>query len=66
MDAEEPCVTQPQVVRSWDAGPTDDLGGDPACWAALLCPNCGAVPNSREERDGGRCARCGELFPLDD
>ncbi|MDA8056653.1 MAG: hypothetical protein M0032_01575 [Actinomycetota bacterium] len=21
----------------------DDVGGDPACWAHLVCPSCGAV-----------------------
>jgi hypothetical protein len=22
---------------------TEDAGGDPACWAHLLCPECGAM-----------------------
>ena len=31
-------------------------GGDSACWASLVCPGCGAVPDG----DGHElCARCG-------
>jgi len=40
-----------------------DEGGDPACWASLLCPNCGAVPDSRTATV---CQRCGQPFPADD
>jgi hypothetical protein len=47
---------------SESAEPTLDemeLGGDPACWAGLLCPECGAVI----ERGVHRCAdsRLGEV-----
>lgn len=31
----------------------DDVGGDPACWANLLCPECGAVMDG-----GGHKAGC--------
>jgi hypothetical protein len=44
-------------------GTTDDAGGDPACWAALLCPNCGAVPDSP---GASVCPRCGEPYPVDE
>jgi hypothetical protein len=45
----------------------DDAVGDPACWAALLCPNCGAVPDSQPGRSGAqRCGRCGIAFPLNE
>ena len=33
---------------------------DPACWAHLLCPECGAVPDDREAE---LCARCGAVLP---
>lgn len=28
-----------------------DAGGDPACWAGLLCPDCGAVSNGAHRHD---------------
>ena len=31
-------------------------GGDPVCWAHLLCPECGAV---LEEPQAETCSRCG-------
>ena len=41
-------------------------GGDPACWAALVCPNCGALPDPPVSISAGtRCARCGEPYPDD-
>jgi len=45
-----------------------DVGGDPACWAALMCPNCGAIPDRAptSEPDGARhCPSCGEAYPID-
>ena len=27
----------------------DELGGDAVCWAHLLCPECGAIPDPGEE-----------------
>ncbi|MEO8907702.1 MAG: hypothetical protein ABI310_06445 [Microbacteriaceae bacterium] len=38
-----------------DADPDVELGGDPACWLSLLCPECGAVLESHSEP----CWRCG-------
>jgi len=35
-------------------------GGDPACWAHLLCPECGTVLEHGEEE---RCPRCGAELP---
>ncbi|WP_199522193.1 hypothetical protein [Geodermatophilus marinus] len=42
-----------------DAG--DEAGGDPACWLARVCPDCGRVA----DRDPPtRCAGCGRpLLP---
>ncbi len=35
-----------------DAGDAGDVGGDPACWAGLLCPSCGAVLDGTGHREG--------------
>ena len=35
-------------------------GGDPACWAHLLCPECGTVLEDAAEE---RCPRCGAELP---
>ena len=32
--------------------PSADEGGDPACWAGLLCPECGAVLDGGRHRPG--------------
>jgi hypothetical protein len=42
-----------------------EIGGDPACWAHLVCPECGrfAEGNSAET---GICAVCGAALPTDD
>ena len=37
-------------------------GSDPACWAHLLCPECGAVVEGRS-RQAGTCWRCGVELP---
>lgn len=34
---------------------SEPIGGEAACWLAMLCPHCGAVP----ERGSDRCWRCG-------
>jgi len=31
-----------------------DQGGDPACWAALLCPECGVILDGAPHRQGCR------------
>jgi hypothetical protein len=49
------------VTGADDTGDGGDGGGDPVCWAHLLCP--GAVP----DRPGDdHCARCGAEFPRAD
>jgi len=45
------------AVTEPDEGPG---GGDPVCWAHLLCPECGAVPERPEDE---RCTRCGADLP---
>ena len=37
-----------------------NAGGDPACWAHLLCPECGLVLEGQEDE---RCPRCGAELP---
>ncbi|HEX5497196.1 MAG TPA: hypothetical protein VFX70_21745 [Mycobacteriales bacterium] len=34
----------------------EELGGDPACWLAQVCPDCGRIT---EGRDPSRCEACG-------
>lgn len=38
-----------------------DVGGDPVCWAHLVCAECGAIPDNPEATV---CERCGEPFPM--
>ncbi|MEY8042238.1 hypothetical protein [Saccharopolyspora cebuensis] len=40
--------------------PDDEPGGDPVCWAARVCPECGAFA---EAEPPTRCARCGAEIP---
>ena len=42
-----------------DAG-TDDLGGDPACWAHRVCYECGLLNEAEHPRV---CEACGAVFP---
>jgi tellurite methyltransferase len=48
-------------------GPSQPLdftsGGDPACWAGLLCPECGAVLDGSSHRPG--CPVASRLVPPD-
>jgi hypothetical protein len=37
-----------------------DEPGDPVCWLAMLCPECGAVPG---RLDAPACWRCGTARP---
>lgn len=37
-----------------------ESGGDPACWADRVCPDCGAVA---EDERGPACPRCGRPAP---
>jgi hypothetical protein len=45
MSSEQP------VRRYADPEPEDERGGDPVCWAHLVCPECGAIV-SEGHRDG--------------
>ena len=44
---------------------SDDVGGDPVCWAHLQCPECGAIPDRGEEHLE-HCPRCGAERPPPD
>jgi len=37
MGSEQPPRSEPTV------DPVDEEGGDPVCWAHLVCPECGAI-----------------------
>ncbi|MET1018941.1 MAG: hypothetical protein ABWX62_03065 [Microterricola sp.] len=39
---------------------TPESGGDPACWLASVCPDCGRYVDERGVR---RCPRCGAELP---
>jgi len=38
----------------------DDEGGDPACWAARVCPDCGQLATGQAPQT---CDRCGAELP---
>jgi uncharacterized protein DUF3565 len=40
--------------RSPRVGSVQDEGGDPACWAGLVCPDCGAIVDGGGHRPGCR------------
>lgn len=51
------------MTRAHADAPADDehVGGDPACWAAFVCAECGAVngPAPNDEAAPTACWRCG-------
>ena len=53
------------VTVTENANEEAEVGGDPACWAHLVCPECGrfAEGNSAAE---GVCAVCGAALPTED
>ena len=42
-----------------------EVGGDPACWAHLVCPECGRFAEDDSAKTGV-CAICGADLPSDD
>jgi hypothetical protein len=36
-----------------------EAGGDPACWAGLVCPDCGRLDERAPADRDGRCPHCG-------
>jgi hypothetical protein len=42
--------------------PDEPDGGDPACWAGLVCPECGGLSDGPPT---ARCRRCGSPLPED-
>jgi hypothetical protein len=51
--------------RPGDAPPEDgpDLGGDPACWLDLVCPECGRFASDEDLDSTRRCVGCGAELP---
>ena len=42
-----------------------EIGGDPACWAHLVCPECGRFAEG-DSASEGVCAVCGAALPSND
>lgn len=55
--------TLANVTENADEEP--EIGGDPACWAHLVCPECGRFAEG-DSADRGICAVCGTTLPTDD
>jgi hypothetical protein len=55
MDTEHPGPAEPAET----AGDVVEAGGDPVCWAHLVCAECGAIV-SEGHRDGCESAAAGE------
>jgi hypothetical protein len=36
-----------------------EAGGDPACWAGRVCPDCGRLDERAPADRDGRCRHCG-------
>lgn len=45
-----------------EANDAAEDGGDPACWLAFLCPECGRIT---EQDVAVRCEYCGAELPVD-
>ncbi len=43
---------EPTESGEVEVGELADEGGDPACWARLVCPECGAILNGGDHRAG--------------
>jgi hypothetical protein len=61
LDDEEDAVTQEERLPPERAGRPDE-GGDPACWLARVCPECGRLA---DEDPPTRCAACGAELTAD-
>jgi len=53
MTTDEPATNNRPLTR---LGPAAAGGGDPACWLANVCPECGAF---NDTPDGAPCWNCG-------
>lgn len=52
-------------VVTENAEEASEIGGDPACWAHLVCPECGRLAEG-DSAEKGICAVCGAELPTDD
>jgi hypothetical protein len=43
MDAEHPEPLEMLAGTAREPGAGDEEGGDPVCWAHLVCPECGSI-----------------------
>lgn len=66
-DASDPTHNNAVVLRDYlyeqleeRSATTHDDSGDPACWLACTCSNCGSV---RGAQDARACSRCGAVLP---
>jgi hypothetical protein len=58
-------VRRTLVDVTGDAEEEPEIGGDPACWAHLVCLECGRFAEG-DSAEKGICAVCGAALPTDD
>ncbi|HLI38928.1 MAG TPA: hypothetical protein VKV80_16550 [Streptosporangiaceae bacterium] len=56
MTSDQPMRERTGPAGAWEGTGEEQAGGDPACWACLVCEECGAVIS---EGHLGSCSRSG-------